>query len=146
MSNSCDPMDCSLPGSLSIGFSMQEYWDGLPFPSPNTYIWNLKTYICEPICREAIEMQTWRTDFWTEAEREEVGQIKRTVFESVCNTGDLGLIPESGTSPGEGNNYPLQYPCPENSRARRAWWVTVHGVPKSWTQLSNLENHLVRHY
>ena len=29
----CDPMDCSPPGSLSMGFSRQEYWSGLPFPS-----------------------------------------------------------------------------------------------------------------
>ena len=29
-----DPMDCSLPGFLSIGFPRQEYWSGLPFPSP----------------------------------------------------------------------------------------------------------------
>ena len=34
MSNSCDPVDYSLPGSLSMGFSRQEYWSGLPFPSP----------------------------------------------------------------------------------------------------------------
>ena len=27
-----DPMDCSLPDSLSIEFSRQEYWSGLPFP------------------------------------------------------------------------------------------------------------------
>ena len=31
----CDPMDCSLPGSLSMGFSRQEYWSGLPLPSPS---------------------------------------------------------------------------------------------------------------
>ena len=31
----CDPMDCRPPGSsLSMGFSRQEYWNGLPFPSP----------------------------------------------------------------------------------------------------------------
>ena len=30
----CNPMDCSLPGSLSVGFSRQEYWNGSPFPSP----------------------------------------------------------------------------------------------------------------
>ena len=30
----CDPVDCSLPASLSMGFSRQEYWSGLPFPSP----------------------------------------------------------------------------------------------------------------
>ena len=30
----CNPMGHSLPGSLSMGFSRQEYWRGLPFPSP----------------------------------------------------------------------------------------------------------------
>ena len=30
----CDPMDCSLPGSLSMGLSRQEYWTGLPCPPP----------------------------------------------------------------------------------------------------------------
>ena len=30
----CDDIDCSLPGSISIWFSRQEYWSGLPFPSP----------------------------------------------------------------------------------------------------------------
>ena len=30
----CDPMDCRPPGSSSMGFSRQEYWSGLPFPSP----------------------------------------------------------------------------------------------------------------
>ena len=35
--------------------------------------------------------------------------------ESACNAGDLGSIPGSGRSPGEGNGYPLQYSCLENS-------------------------------
>ena len=30
----CDPKDCSLPAPLSMGFSRQEYWSGLPFLSP----------------------------------------------------------------------------------------------------------------
>ena len=30
----CDPIDGSPPGSLSLGFSRQEHWNGLPFPSP----------------------------------------------------------------------------------------------------------------
>ena len=34
--------------------------------------------------------------------------------ESACNAGDLGSIPGSGRSPGEGNGNPLQYCCPEN--------------------------------
>ena len=53
--------------------------------------------------------------------------------ESACNAGDPGLIPESGRSPGEGNSYPLQYFCLENSMDRGAWWATVHGVAKSQT-------------
>ena len=39
-----------------------------------------------------------------------------------------GSIPESGRSPGEGNDYPLQYSCLENSTDRGAWQATVHGV------------------
>ena len=51
--------------------------------------------------------------------------------------GDLGLIPGSGRSLGEGNGYPLQYSCLENSVDIGAWCVTVHEVTKSLTQLSN---------
>ena len=35
--------------------------------------------------------------------------------ESTCNVGDLGSLPGLGGSPGEGNDYPLQYSCLENS-------------------------------
>ena len=55
--------------------------------------------------------------------------------ESTCNKGDGGLILGSGRSPGEGNGYPLQYSCLENSMDRVAWWATVHGVAKNQTQL-----------
>ena len=34
MSNSCDPMDVAHQAHLSMGFPKQEYWSGLPFPSP----------------------------------------------------------------------------------------------------------------
>ena len=34
MSNSCDLMDCSLPGSFVHGILQARYWSGLPFPSP----------------------------------------------------------------------------------------------------------------
>ena len=48
--------------------------------------------------------------------------------ESACNAGDLGSVPGSGRFPGEGNGYPLQYSCLENSMGRGSWWATVHGV------------------
>ena len=53
--------------------------------------------------------------------------------ESACNTGDLSSILGSGRSLGEGNGYPLQYSCLENSMDRGAWRATVHGVTKSQT-------------
>ena len=34
----CDPMDCSPPGPLSMAFSRQEYWSGLPFPLPGDFL------------------------------------------------------------------------------------------------------------
>ena len=55
----------------------------------------------------------------------------------ACNAGDLGLIPGSGSSPGEGNGNPLQYSCLENPKDGGVWWAKVHGVAKSQTQLSD---------
>ena len=57
--------------------------------------------------------------------------------ESACNVGDLGSVSGFRRSSGEGKGYPLQYCCLENSMDRRDWQATVHGVPKSWTQMSN---------
>ena len=42
-----------------------------------------------------------------------------------------------GRSPGEGNGNPLQYPCLKNLMDRGACWAVVHGVAKSWAQLSD---------
>ena len=53
--------------------------------------------------------------------------------ESACIAGDLSSIPGLGRSPGEGNNYPLQYSGLENSMGRGAWQAAVHGVAKSQT-------------
>ena len=51
--------------------------------------------------------------------------------ESACKAGDLGSIPGSGRSPGEGNGNLQQ--CLENPMDRVAWQATVHGVAKSQT-------------
>ena len=56
--------------------------------------------------------------------------------ESTCSTEDLGSIPESGRSPGEGNGSPFQYSCLENPMDRGAQQAIVHGVTESQTQLS----------
>ena len=64
--------------------------------------------------------------------------------ESTFNSRDPGLIPGLGRSAGEGIGFPLQYSLrreqlfwPGESMDRGAWWAVVHGVTKSWIQLSN---------
>ena len=57
--------------------------------------------------------------------------------ESSCGAGDPGSISGLGKFPGEGNGYPFQHLCLENSVDRGGWQATVHGVTKSWTQLSD---------
>ena len=64
---------------------------------------------------------------------------------SARNAGDLGSIPGSGRSPGEGNGNPLQYSCLENSMDGGTWWATVHGMAKSLTRLSNLSLKMCSH-
>ena len=56
------------------------------------------------------------------------------------NAGDTGSIPDLGRSPGKGKGNPLQYSCLENPMDRGAWRATVHGIAKSWMQLSKWKN------
>ena len=50
--------------------------------------------------------------------------------ESACSVGDLGSIPGSERSPGEGNDAPFQYSCLENPMHRENWRATVSGVAR----------------
>ena len=49
---------------------------------------------------------------------------------SAYNVGDLGSIPGSGRSPGEGNGNPLQYSCMGNVMDRGSWQATVQGMQR----------------
>ena len=57
--------------------------------------------------------------------------------ETACNVGDPGLVPGLGRYHGEGNGTPLQNSCLDNPMDGGTCQPTVHGVAKSWTQLSN---------
>ena len=48
----------------------------------------------------------------------------------LANAEDMGSIPASRRSPGEGNGNPFQYYCLGNPIDRQAWWATVHSVVK----------------
>ena len=75
-------------------------------------------------------------------------RCRQILFDSTCMKGlpwwlrwlriclqyrGLGLIPELGRSPREGNGNPLWYFCLENPMDRGIWWATVHGVAELGT-------------
>ena len=66
-----------------------------------------------------------------------MGKECTCLVSNAGGAGDVGSIPGSGRSPGEGNGNPFQYSCLENPMDRGAWCATVHGVAKSRTPLSN---------
>ena len=66
--------------------------------------------------------------------------MAQSVKISDCNAGDagdLGLIPGSRRSPGEGNGNPLQYSCLEKSHGQRNPVGYSPWGHKNWTQLGN---------
>ena len=70
-------------------------------------------------------------------------QVVLVVKNPSANVGDareVGLISGSGRFPGGENGNPLQYSCLGNSMDKGAWQATVHGAPKSWTQLNRYTN------
>ena len=64
---------------------------------------------------------------------------------SAYSAGELGSIPRSGGSPGEGNGNRLQYSCLESPMDGESQQITVHGIAKSQIRLSNLTFTLVEY-
>ena len=140
---------------LSMGFSKQECWSGLPFTSPGDLpdpgiqlkspalqadfftVWASREVILLEVDCQSLLHLFGLIGFY-------IGPLSALGFPggsdgkaSACNVGDLGSIPGLGRSPGEGHGNPLQYSCLENSIDRGAWWATVHVVKKSLKWLSN---------
>ena len=113
------------PQGLSIEFSRQEYWNGLPFSSSR----DLPDLEIEPMS-PALQANFLPSENIHILIAVSGGSEDKA---SACNEGDLGSIPGLGRSPGEGNGNPLQYSCLENPMDRGAWRATVHRVEKSWT-------------
>ena len=57
----------------------------------------------------------------------------KTLPANAEDSRDLGSVPGSGRSPGEGNGNPLQYSCLGNCIDSRAWQAEVHGAANSQT-------------
>ena len=117
----------ALQAPMSMGFSRQEYWSGLPYPPRD-----LPDSGIEPMSPMSPSLAGKFFTTSTIWELLENTSFKKTVALVVknppANTGDgrdAGSIPGSGRSPGVGNGNPLQYSCLENSMDRGAWWATV---------------------
>ena len=115
-----------------MGFSRQEYWSGLPLPSPGDLPHPgtepespaLQVVSLPPESLGKPHMHIFRSILIYSFPGGSVGK------ESAFNPRDSGSVPGSGTSPGEGNGNPLQYPYLGNLMDRRAWRATVHGVSR----------------
>ena len=94
---------------LSMRFSRQGYWSGLPFPSPGDFP-NPGIEPGSPV----LQADSLPTELQG-----------KPVYSSLTN------------SFGEGNGTLLQYSCLENPMDGGAWWAEVHGVAKSRIQLSD---------
>ena len=123
-----DPMDCGPPGSSVHGIFQARVleWGAIAFSA---------RYAGEYLRTISVTSQNcWDSQMgWCPVGFPRGSDGK----ESACNAGDPCLIPGSGRFPGEENGNSLQYSCLENSINRGAWQLTVHGVIKSWTWLSD---------
>ena len=121
----CDPWTVAHQAPPSMGFSRQEYWSGLPFPSPGQ---RHTIHCC--LGEQHFLFSTLPVSLYLSC-------VSSSLFLMV---GDKGLIPGSGRSPGEGNGYPLQYSCLENPYGHRGLVGYSLRVAKSRTQLSDFTN------
>ena len=74
--------------------------------------------------------------FWGISQVSQWFKKKKKSPANAGDTRDAGSIPGSGRFPGVGNGNPPQYSFLENSMDTGAWWAPIHGIAKSWTQLS----------
>ena len=136
---SATPWTAALQAPPSMGFSRQEYWSGVPLPSPIVY-----PQINNTVTGEIITIP-----------EHVFGESKGTPLQYSClkNPMDGGAwnaavhgVSKSQTRLndyfhfslsyiGEGNGNPLHCSCLENPRDCRAWWAAVYGIAQSWTRL-----------
>ena len=84
--------------------------------------WGTRVYLWQ------IHVDIWQNQYNIVKLKNKIYIKKKERKESACNAGNPGLIPRWGRSPGERNDYPLQYSCLGNSMDRGVWWATVCGV------------------
>ena len=102
----------------SLGFSRQEHWNGLPFPSPmnesENWTWS-HSVVSDPQQPHGLQPSRLLHPRDFPGKSTGVGchcllwRSSLASKESTCNAENLGSILSLGRSPGEGVGYPLQY-------------------------------------
>ena len=129
----CDPKDCSTPGFLSFTI----FWGVLKLRStePSNHLilclpllFMLSTFPSIRVFSNELAVHIKWPKYWSFSFSISPPSGYSLNFlggsngkESACNAGDLNLISGLGRPLGEGNGYPLQYSCLENSMDRGAW-------------------------
>ena len=72
---------------------------------------------------------------WSEGWASQVAVVVKNPSANAGDIRDMGSIPGSRRSLGEGNGNSLQYSCLESLMDKGAWQATVHRIAQSWTQL-----------
>ena len=104
-----------LPTLISISFILKLVTDSLLL---SQFPWEILPFSAESALLNSRPILTAASGFPGGSDGEE----------SACNAGDADLTPGWRSSPGQGNGYPLQCSCLENSTDRGAWRAIVHGV------------------
>ena len=121
-----EPMDCSPPGSPVHGIFQARVleWGALAFSEKGL----VRHYGSNESINPVVLKLSWPIRITCGAP-----VLASLVAQTIKNLPAIQetQVPGLGRSPGEGNGYPLQYSCPENSMGRRAWQAIVHGVAKS---------------
>ena len=118
-------------GVITGDYNYPPYWQ------TQEKVLNIQVFLCLKLWKTITQrgLRIFLTSSWINQEQGFPGGSNGK--ESACNVGDPGSIPRSERSPGEGNGNPLQCSCLGNPMDRGVWQAIVHGVSKSWTQLSN---------
>ena len=108
---------------LSMGFSRQKYWSGLPCPPPG----GLPNSGIKPrspaLQADSLPSEPPGKPRWLYGKEPSCR----------CRKCRRHEFPMSGRSPGVGNGNPLQYSCLESPMGRGSWWVTAHRISESDT-------------
>ena len=148
----CNPIDGSPPGSPIPGILQARILEWVAISFSNAWKWKVKVKSLSHVqlrswvwfwmqwvtclCDTQVEVIQWSIRYVDlEVRSDFLGGSDGKEF--ACSSGDPGLIPGWGRSPGEGNGYPLQYSCLENPMGWGTSRVIVHGVTKSQTRLSD---------